>query len=157
MQWKRRGQVMMDSEPTLKTAMKRGAMCKCPNCGEGRLFRKFLKVVDNCEVCGEELYHHRADDLPAYINMSIVGHIVIGGMLWLEMAYHPPFWVHSVIWFPLTLILSLAMLQPIKGTIVGMQWKNGMHGFSTRRGLAKPSDVRAAPSTTRSAPLSAII
>ena len=95
-------------EPTMSTALLRGATCRCPNCGEGPLFRKFLKVNDNCDVCGEELYHHRADDMPAYIVMSIVGHIVIGLLLWVETNFAPDIWVHIALWFPLTLALSLA-------------------------------------------------
>ncbi|MCK9909675.1 DUF983 domain-containing protein, partial [Microbacteriaceae bacterium K1510] len=74
-------------EPTLATAIMRGAACRCPACGEAPLFRKFLKVKDRCDACGEELYHHRADDMPAYIVMSIVGHIVIGLLLWVETSF----------------------------------------------------------------------
>src|SRR5688572_22002500 len=64
------------SDPAMSVALARGALCTCPACGEGKLFRKFLKVADTCPACGEALHHHRADDMPAYIVMSIVGHIV---------------------------------------------------------------------------------
>lgn len=121
------------TEPTLTTALARGARCKCPNCGEGQLFRKFLKVSDTCSNCGEELLHHRADDLPAYIVMSIVGHIVVGLLLWVEVHYAPPYWVHAALWFPLTLGLTLGLLQPVKGAIVALQWHLGMHGFGESR------------------------
>ena len=100
------GVAMYDLEPTAAVALTRGALCRCPRCGEGRLFGKFLKVVDVCDVCGEELYHQRADDMPAYIVMTIVGHIIIGLMLWVEVRYSPPFWVHAALWFPLTIVLS---------------------------------------------------
>ena len=123
-------------ELTMSTALLRGAKCRCPNCGEGALFRKFLKVNDNCDVCGEALHHHRADDMPAYIVMSIVGHIVIGLLLWVETNFAPDIWVHIALWFPLTLALSLGLLQPVKGTIVAMQWYLGMHGFGPQRALA---------------------
>lgn len=132
-------------EPTLATAMLRGAACRCPACGEGALFRKFLKVKDRCDVCGEEFYHHRADDMPAYIVMSIVGHVVIGLLVWVETAYAPSIWVHLALWFPLTIGLSLLLLQPVKGTIVGMQWSLRMHGFGTRRAqICQPKLQRAA-------------
>jgi uncharacterized protein (DUF983 family) len=120
----------------MSTALMRGATCRCPNCGEGALFRKFLKVNDNCGVCGEALHHHRADDMPAYIVMSIVGHIVIGLLLWVETNFAPDIWVHIALWFPLTLALSLGLLQPVKSTIVAMQWYLGMHGFGPQRALA---------------------
>lgn len=120
-------------EPTMARALWRGARCKCPKCGEGRLFRSFLKVSDTCGACGEDFHHHRADDMPAYIVISIVGHIVVGLLLWTEIHFAPPLWVHAVLWLPLTLGLSLGLLQPVKGTIVALQWHLGMHGFETRK------------------------
>jgi len=97
------------------------------------LFRKFLKVKDRCDACGEDLHHHRADDMPAYIVMSIVGHIVIGLLLWVETSFAPSIWIHIALWVPLTLGLSLGLLQPVKGTIVALQWALRMHGFGARR------------------------
>jgi len=111
-------------------AMGRGALMRCPNCGKGRLFGRYLKVVDTCQSCGEELHHHRADDAPPYFTMLIVGHIVVAGVLALEIGMHPAMWVHVVIWLPLTLGLSLALLPRIKGAIIGLQWANRMHGFN---------------------------
>ena len=124
---------MTASEPSMKLALLRGARCKCPECGEGRLFGKFLKVVESCPSCREELHHHRADDMPAYIVMSIVGHIVVGLVLWTEFTYAPPVWVHWSLWLPLTVILTLVLLQPVKGFIVALQWKLRMHGFGVSR------------------------
>jgi uncharacterized protein (DUF983 family) len=120
-------------EPTTSQALIRGALCKCPQCGEGALFRKYLKVVDTCGVCGEELKHHRADDMPAYIVMSIVGHIVVGGLFWAEFTFGWPMWLHLSIWLPLTVILTLALLPPVKGFIVALQWNLRMHGFGESR------------------------
>lgn len=120
-------------EPTMLVAVARGARCTCPACGQGPLFRKFLKVSETCSACGEELFHHRADDMPAYIVMSIVGHIVVGAMLWAEIRYAPPLWLHAAVWFPLTIGLALGLLQPVKGAIVALQWKLGMHGFGVKR------------------------
>ena len=110
-------------------AMARGALCRCPNCGKGKMFRKFLKVVDRCEVCGEELHHHRADDAPAYFVIAIVGHLVVALAFIVEVAFWPPLWVSLALWLPLTVILAVALLQPIKGALVGLQWSYRMHGF----------------------------
>lgn len=110
-------------------AMWRGFSLRCPKCGEGRLFRSFLKVADRCPACGEELHHHRADDAPAYFTIVVVGHFIVGGILWLERAYAPPTWVHWVIWLPLILAGSLWLLPRIKGSLVGLQWALRMHGF----------------------------
>ena len=59
----------------------RGAMLKCPACGIGSLFRRYLKVADHCAQCGEALHHHRADDAPPYFTIVIVGHIVVSLVL----------------------------------------------------------------------------
>lgn len=111
------------------TAMKRGFRCRCPRCGEGKLFRAFLKVADHCSVCGLDFTPHRADDLPAYLVIVIVGHIMIPLILWIETDYSPPVWLQLSIYLPLTLIASLALLQPVKGAVVGFQWALRMHGF----------------------------
>ncbi|TAN00069.1 MAG: DUF983 domain-containing protein, partial [Rhizobiaceae bacterium] len=81
------------------------------------------------EHCGLEIHHHRADDFPAYIVLLIVGHITVGGMLLVESTTTLPMWVHLAIWLPLTLILAIALLQPVKGAIIGLQWALYMHGF----------------------------
>ncbi|MBB3235043.1 uncharacterized protein (DUF983 family) [Phyllobacterium endophyticum] len=110
-------------------AMWRGLLGRCPHCGEGKLFRAFVKPVDRCAVCGEDYTHQRADDFPAYITITIVGHIVLGAFLAVETLFILSNWVHLAIWVPMTIIMSIALLQPIKGAIIGLQWANYMHGF----------------------------
>lgn len=110
-------------------AMLRGARGRCPNCGEGKLFKAFLKVDDCCSRCGQDFTHHRADDLPAYLVIIIVGHIVVPAALWIETNYSPPVALQLAIYLPFTLIASLLLLQPIKGAVVGLQWAFRMHGF----------------------------
>jgi uncharacterized protein (DUF983 family) len=127
--WKERGVVMTTGSISLAKAMSRGFCGKCPHCGEGRLFARFLKVADTCDVCGEQLFHHRADDLPAYLVIVVVGHLVVPTILAIETAYAPAVWLQLAIWLPVTLFASLALLQPTKGAIVGLQWQIGMHGF----------------------------
>lgn len=110
-------------------AIKRGLFCKCPNCGQGKLFASFIKTVDRCDVCNEEIFHHRADDLPAYLVVVIVGHIVVGAFMGVEATSTLSTWQHLAIWVPLTIISSLALLRPAKGAVVGLQWALYMHGF----------------------------
>ena len=110
-------------------AMKRGLRCRCPHCGEGKLFRAFLKVNNTCPACGEALFHHRADDLPAYLVIVIVGHIVVPVALSVETNFAPPIPLQLAIYLPLTLISALLLLQPVKGAVVGLQWALRMHGF----------------------------
>lgn len=116
----------------LKKAMLRGFFARCPACGRGAMFRAFLKVNDCCPACNEELHHQRADDAPPYFVMLILGHLIVPIVLAVEMAYHPSYWVHAVIWAPITIALALLMLTPVKGTIIGVQWANYMHGFDPR-------------------------
>ncbi|WP_425374557.1 DUF983 domain-containing protein [Mesorhizobium waimense] len=113
----------------LWTAIKRGMLGRCPHCGEGKLFRGFTKSVDACAVCGEELHHHRADDLPAYLVIVIVGHIVLGAFMGVESTSTLSTWQHIAIWVPLTILLAVALLQPVKGAVIGLQWALYMHGF----------------------------
>lgn len=111
------------------TAMKRGFSCRCPRCGQGKLFRAFLKVADNCSVCGLDFTPHRADDLPAYLVIIIVGHIVVPAALWIETNYSPAVWLQLTVYLSFTLVASLLLLQPVKGAVVGFQWAMHMHGF----------------------------
>ena len=113
----------------LWSAMKRGFRGRCPRCGEGKLFRAFLKVGNNCSACGLDFTPHRADDLPAYLVIVIVGHIVVPLALWIETDYAPAVWLQLAIYLPLTVVLSLGLLQPVKGAVVGFQWAMRMHGF----------------------------
>ena len=111
------------------TSLLRGAAHKCPACGLGAMFRRYLKVSDTCPHCGEALHHHRADDAPAYFTIVIVGHIVVSLVLAVEMAYRPPLWLHAALWLPLTVILTFLVLPSVKGALVGLQWALRMHGF----------------------------
>ena len=91
----------------LWTAMSRGFFCRCPNCGKGKLFASFLKVVKQCENCGEVMHHHRADDLPAYLVVVIVGHVVVGGFMSLESATSAlSLGQQLAIWIPLSIALA---------------------------------------------------
>lgn len=119
----------VEERRSVMEAMERGARCRCPACGKGHLYSQYLKVMHTCAACGTELHHHRADDAPPYFTMMIVGHVVVGGLLTLEMAYHPPTWLHLAIWLPMLLIMSLVLLPIVKGVLVGLQWALRMHGF----------------------------
>src|ERR1700755_1213326 len=101
-------------------ALKRGFRGRCPRCGEGKLFRAFLKTADSCSVCGQDFTPHRADDLPAYLVIVIVGHIVVPVALWIETNYSPAVSLQLSIYLPFTFVASLLLLQPVKGTVVGM-------------------------------------
>lgn len=118
-------------------AIRRGLSCRCPNCGEGKLFRSFLKIVDTCAACGADMHHHRADDLPAYIVVAIVGHIVVGAFMGIEATSTLSTWQHLAIWIPLTILSAVALIRPVKGGVVGLQWALYMHGFGGEDAVAE--------------------
>ena len=124
-------------------ALWRGFRGRCPACGEGRVFRAFLKVNDACPACGEELHHHRADDFPAYLVIAIVGQILVPIVLAVETNIAPPVEVSMALWPSIALVMALCLLQPVKGAVIAIQWYGGMHGFDaakTRR-IAAAADA----------------
>ena len=122
-----------DAERSTGEAMRRGALRRCPNCGEGPLFSGYLKIRDTCPNCHEELHHQRADDGPAYITILIVSHLLAPMLLWIFIAYRPEP-VPLLIGFSLAaIVMSLVLLPVFKGAMVGMQWARRMHGFGDER------------------------
>ena len=109
--------------------MWRGAGGRCPACGKGSLFKKFMKVTNACAYCGAALHHQRADDAPPYFTIFIVGHILVPLVFIVERVWQPSYLVHAAIWLPLTLGLTFALMPIVKGAVVGLQWALGMHGF----------------------------
>lgn len=111
-------------------ALLKGLRCKCPRCGQGRLFRAYLKIVDRCAICALDYFHHRADDLPAYVAITIVGHVLVIGMMHFQMSGEEiaP-WVYLAWLVPLAVVMPLAILPSIKGAVVALQWSKGLHGF----------------------------
>ena len=110
--------------------MRRGLRKRCPCCGSGAIFKGYTAVNAYCATCGLALHHQRADDAPPYFTVIIVGHLVVPLTLVAEQLYAPPTWLQLALWLPLTLVMSLSLLPRIKGALIGLQWANGMHGFS---------------------------
>lgn len=133
------------TSPDGPTAVWRGFRGRCPRCGEGRLFGRFLKVAEECPDCGLRLAHHRADDFPPYIVMFVVGHLVGYGIYAVETRVDDvPMWLHAALWPSLAIGLSLALLQPVKGAVVALQYALGMHGFgqsgTAEKAFERPAD-----------------
>lgn len=101
-----------------------GLAGRCPNCGEGHLFEGFLKVAPSCEACGYDLARADSGDGPAVFVILIAGFIVAFAALFVEFAYHPPVWLHLVLWLPGVMIISLALLRPLKGIMLAAQFAN---------------------------------
>jgi len=110
-------------------AMMKGLRGKCPSCGISKLFTGGLKVQDKCNICNEELHHHRADDLPAYLNIFVVGHIVVAVMMTALTLKVVSMWTGMFITIAVAIIMSVILMRPLKGMVVGAQWAMRMHGF----------------------------
>lgn len=110
-------------------ALLRGWRCKCPNCGSGPLLKSYLKVNDTCSVCREELYHHRADDGPAYLTILVVGHLMAPLLLLVFETWRPEPMTLFTIFAVGCAALSLYLLPRFKGAIVAYQWAKRLNGF----------------------------
>ena len=106
--------------PSLGIALGRGLLGRCPVCGKGRVFDGFLRVVPQCEHCAAPLGLARADDAPPYFTILIVGHIVIPAMLIVQKLADPSNWLLAAIFLPLTVILAVGLIRPVKGATVGL-------------------------------------
>jgi uncharacterized protein (DUF983 family) len=120
-------------ERNIWQSLKRGFALKCPQCGKGAMYGRYLKVNPTCAECGEDLSHQRADDAPPYLTIFVVGHIIGAAMLLVEEYDDTlPIWIHSLVWPILTVILCLYFLPRLKGALIGYQWALRMHGFDQR-------------------------
>lgn len=105
-------------------AVSAGLSGRCPRCGEGKLFDGFLKLAPSCRACGLDYKFADSGDGPAVFVILIAGFLIVGALLWTEITYEPPFWVHLVIFLPLTLVVCLGMLRPLKGVMIALQFRN---------------------------------
>jgi len=104
--------------------VKAGISGHCPRCGEGRLFNGFLAVGERCGNCRLDYSFADAGDGPAVFVILIIGFVVVGLALWMEVSLNPPMWLHFLLWIPLTLVLSLTALRLIKGLLIVLQYQN---------------------------------
>lgn len=111
--------------PTTVTAILRGARGRCPSCGRASLLQRYLKPVASCLSCGEGYGHIRADDMPPWLTILIVGHIVVPLILLAEQQFQPALWLQWAVWPTVTLALTLALLPFCKGAVIGLMWATG--------------------------------
>lgn len=117
-----------------RQALRRGLGCRCPACGAAGLFARFLKPVERCTACGEDLSHQQADDFPPYLVILLVGHILVGAMIEIGRPAWLPEWGYMAILPLLGFLLCLLLIQPVKGGVIALQWAHRMHGFGDRPG-----------------------
>jgi uncharacterized protein (DUF983 family) len=113
---------MTNAPVPLSTTILRGLACKCPRCGEGKLFEGFLSLRPSCSACGLDYAFIDAGDGPAVFIILIAGFIVVFCALIVEVTYQPPFWLHAVLWVPLVLLTTLAPLRSMKSLLIALQF-----------------------------------
>ncbi|HUZ62099.1 MAG TPA: DUF983 domain-containing protein [Acetobacteraceae bacterium] len=97
--------------------------CRCPRCGEGRLYAGLLTIRERCAVCGLDLRGHDAGDGAVVGVILVLGAIVVGAAFWVEFTFSPPLWVHAVLWPVLTFPLAILMMRPAKAALVAIQYR----------------------------------
>ncbi len=120
---------MSDGPREAWPAIRRGFMCRLPAMRRGPHVHEIPQGAAGCEHCGEELFHEQAHDFPPYITMSIVAHVILFGVVMVEQHGDWSMEMQLAVWLPLTLVLTFALMQPVKGAVVGYQWARRMHGF----------------------------
>lgn len=113
---------------TILASMGRGLRRSCPHCGQGQIFKGYLKLSEHCTSCKAPTGEIRADDLPPYLTIFLVGHLIIPLLVLTEAIYHPPLWLQMTVWPSLTLLLTLGILPFIKGAAVGLMWHLKLKG-----------------------------
>ena len=101
-----------------------GLRCRCPNCGEGRVFRGYLTFKARCDACDADLSIADSGDGPAFFVMFAALILIVPSAMILELALSPPVLVHALIWPPVTVCFCMAALRPFKATLFALQWKH---------------------------------
>ena len=133
------------SDRPLWPALARGLRRRCPACGEGALFAAYLKPAAACAACGQTFSGHRADDLPPYLTILAVAHLIVPLALAAERLGPPPLEAAMIIWPVVATVLCLALLGPIKGAVIALQWSQRMHGFEDDTAPSPPASPLDAP------------
>lgn len=94
---------------------------RCPRCGQGKLFKDMLGIVDACSECGLVLKHHDAADAPTFFALCIIGLLVTVGAAFVEINFAPALWVHAALWVPLTLIGCIVTLRVFKTLFITLE------------------------------------
>lgn len=105
----------------------------CPRCGEGRMFASWLKVVDRCDRCSLDYRFAAPDDGPAFFSLCVLALPLIAFVVWVQVAFSPPAWVHLLTSFPVMVAGTLLPLRPIKALLVASQFVNRAQEAGTQQ------------------------
>jgi len=112
-------------EPALATPLVRAALkACCPRCGVGPLFDGWVSFAPRCQACGLDFTAFNVGDGPAAFLILIVGGLVTALALVLQVSASPPFWVHILLWVPLTTALVIFCLRVSKSALLMLEYRN---------------------------------
>ena len=97
--------------------------CRCPRCGQGKLFDGVLTVRERCPVCDLDLRGHDAGDGAIVGVILLLGAFVVVGAFWVEFTFSPPLWVHALLWPLITIPAAILMMRPSKAALVALQYR----------------------------------
>jgi uncharacterized protein (DUF983 family) len=98
--------------------------CRCPRCGEGRVFAGLLRPNAACPRCGLDLHAQDVGDGPVAFVVLIVGCLVIVPAFVIEARGGWPVWLHMVVWLPLTVVLCIALIRPFKAGLIALHYRH---------------------------------
>ena len=108
----------------------------CPRCSAPTLFAGTIKFADHCPACGLDYSSFNVGDGPVVFLTLGIGTLVTVLAVILELTVEPPFWVHALIWIPVTLILVMGTLRFAKGLLLALEFRN-----AAREGRIKRDDA----------------
>lgn len=115
---------MDDSSFQQQSSISVGLKRRCPRCGEGKLYKSFLKIAEKCDRCDLDFSEIDSGDGPAVFIIMIAGFIIVALVLYVEVAYRPDYWVHLVFWLPLSILLPLVLLPILKAWLAAQQYRH---------------------------------
>ena len=96
----------------------------CPRCGARTLFKGLTSFAPRCRACGLDYASFNVGDGPAAFLIFIVGGLVVLLAILTELRFNPPFWVHILLWLPLTIVLVVGLLRFAKGLLLILEYRN---------------------------------
>ena len=121
----------MTSKPIFRSIF-RGLRKRFPNCGQGHIYKSYIKLAERCHACREPLGHIRTDDFAPWLTIIIMGHFLVPAVWAFERLYEPPLWLHASVAGPLIILLVLALLPHTKGVCLGFMWALNLSGDETQ-------------------------
>jgi uncharacterized protein (DUF983 family) len=96
----------------------------CPRCGASGLFSGLTSFSAGCAVCALDFDQFNVGDGPAAFLVMIVGGVVTLLAVVVQLKFDPPFWVHILLWIPLTAALVIFFLRIAKGALLSLEYRN---------------------------------